>query len=1087
MSQSAAVVLKQLSALEKRSLLTELLEKRRNQRCKVCPVSFSQRRLWFLDQLAPRSPFYNIDIVVPLPSGLDVHPDVFDRTIIEIVRRHDSLRTTFEAEDGEPMQVIAPSPSVRVEKLDLRQLSVKDQEIEAKSFASEQLARPFDLSRGPLLRAALVHLHDRHVLVLVMHHIICDGWSMGVFFQEFLAIYDAFRNGLPSPLPEPPIQYSDFAVWQRGWLQGEVLEDQLRYWRQKLEGIPVLNLPSDRPRPPVQTFRGAFEPIHMPRSVMERLKSLAEQESVTLFMVLLAAFQVVLSRYANQDDIAVGTYIANRNRKEVEQVIGFFINTLVMRTDLGNNPSVRELLARVKETALGAYAHQDTPFETLVEALQPERDLSRNPLFQVVFQLFNAPNVDTRSESSGETMPVVEKRTAIFDIAFSSWETSDGLGGGFEYSTDLFDAATIRRMAAHYRNVLEAMAHDPSQGIQDLPLLSAEERRRAIVEWNTTAVERDWNQNLMQMFWAVVASAPRNVAVIAGEKEVTYRELGDRVGQLAGYLEQSGVGPERLVGICLERSLDAVASVLAVFEAGAAYVPMDPSYPLQRLDFIVRDASLTALITRSGFAAGLAHANSVRIDLDLEDATIRRQPAQRRNVATIPADRLAYAIYTSGSTGKPKGVAVEHRQILNRLAWMWREYPFAAGEVGCQKTSLTFDDSLWEMLGPLLRGIPSVIVSEAPGRDPRALLEVIAAHRVSRLWLVASLLRELLFILECDSDLRERLQALRFWVTSGEALSPQLAEQFSRTLPSATLYNLYGTSEVWDATWHDPHRDGAHPGRVPIGRPIDNVQAFIVTRGGAIAPIGVPGELCIGGAGLAREYLNRPELTQEKFVRHLFQPEGRLYRTGDSARYLPDGQIEFLGRMDGQVKIRGFRVELGEIEALLSAHPDVREAAVLTGQGVAGTQLVAYVAMKPGAKASHLDLVEFLQKQLPAHMIPSSFVLLDELPKTTSGKLDRTALIAVKISQVGQTRSYTAPRTPMESKVVELYQQVLERESVGVDDHFFRDLGGHSLLATRLASRVRNTFHVEVPLQAFFEAPTPSALAQVLSQLQLEA
>jgi amino acid adenylation domain-containing protein len=1086
MSESSAAALKRLSVLEKRSLLTELLEKKRSRQRKVCPVSFSQRRLWFLDQLAPRTPFYNVDIVVPLPSHLEMHPDVFERAIVEIVRRHDSLRTTFEAEDGEPMQVISSSPSIRVEKLDLRQLSIKDQEIEAKRFASEQVSRPFDLSRGPLLRVALLSLHDRHVLALVMHHIVCDGWSMGVFFREFLAIYDAFRNDLPSPLPDPPIQYSDFAVWQRAWLQGEVLEDQLRYWREKLEGIPVLNLPSDHPRPPVQTFKGAFEPIHVPLKVMERLKSLAERENVTLFMVLLAAFKVVLSRYANQDDIAVGTYIANRNRKEVEQVIGFFINTLVMRTDLNGNPSVRELLARVKETALGAYAHQDTPFETLVESLQPERDLSRNPLFQVVFQLFNAPNVDTRSETSRETIPIVEKRTAIFDIAFSTWETSDGLGGGFEYSTDLFDAATIRRMAAHYRNALEAMAHDPSQSVQDLPLLSAEERRQAIVEWNATAVEHDWNRSLMRMFWDVVDSAPGNVAVISGDERTTYRELGDRVAQLAGYLEQRGAGPERLVGICLERSVDAVAAVLAVFETGAAYVPMDPSHPLERLDFIVRDASLTAVITKSVFAAGLTDLNTIRINLDLEAEDIRQHPRQPRNAAAISADTLAYAIYTSGSTGKPKGVAVEHRQILNRLAWMWREYPFAPGEVGCQKTALTFDDSLWEMLGPLLRGVPSVIIPDAAGRDPRALLEAMAAHRVSRLWLVPSLLRELLFVLECDSELGERLRNLRFWVTSGEALSPQLAEQFSRILPGATLYNLYGTSEVWDATWHDPHRDAAHPGRVPIGRPIDNVQAFVVA-GGGIAPIGVPGELCIGGAGVAREYLNRPELTREKFIRHLFQPEGRLYRTGDSARYLPDGQIEYLGRLDSQVKIRGFRVELGEIEALLAAHPNVREAAVLAGEGVAGTQLTAYVAAKPGAGLSQPELVEFLQRQLPAHMIPSSLVLLDELPKTTSGKLDRTALIDLRISQAAQTRSYTAPRTPMESKVVELYQQVLDLELVGVDDHFFRDLGGHSLLATRLASRVRTTFHVEVPLQAFFEAPTPSALAQVLSQFQLEA
>ncbi len=726
-----------LSPAEKRSLLSGLLEERRVQRSnrggrKLRPVSFSQRRLWFLDQLAPGSSFYNVDFMVPLPEALQADEDSFERALTEVVRRHESLRTIFEPVDGEPMQVILPPAKVRAERLDLRHLSLSDQNSEVFRLGNAQLAQPFDLARGPLMRVTLIRRLDGLMMILVMHHIICDGWSMGVFWREFVAIHEAFRAGLPSPLPPPAFQYADFAMWQRDRFQGEVLEEELSYWRRKLDSLPPLTLPYDRARLPVQTFRGAGKPIFIPKKLIESLKTIGEREGATLFMTLLAAFKILLSRYSGQEDFAVGTYIANRNRAEVEEIIGFFVNTLVLRTSLGGNPSFRDALARVKETALGAYAHQDMPFETLVEVLQPERDLGRNPLFQVIFQLFNAPNVEQASDSDDQSGPQVEKRTATFDLAFNLWETPDGLGGAVEYSTDLFDALTIERMASHYRNLLESIVRDPTRTVQDLQLLSGEESHRAIVEWNATAAVPYGDGTVVDLFRGRVALDPDGVALIAGETRVTYRELAERVAKLAKTLEKN-----RLIGICLERSIEAVVAMFAVLDAGSAFVPMDPAHPAERREYIARDAGLCGILGKPGFE------------------TTPFEPAWQ--------DGLAYAIYTSGSTGKPKGVAVEHGHILNRLWWMWREYPFAEREVACLKTSLTFVESIWEILGPLLQGTPIVVVPENVSRDPEELLNLLAVHGVTRLWLVPSLLREMVLRLESETELRSRLADLRFW------------------------------------------------------------------------------------------------------------------------------------------------------------------------------------------------------------------------------------------------------------------------------------------------------------------------------------
>ncbi len=1055
-----------LSAAEKRALLGELLDKKRAARQpvvsepKLRPVSFSQRRLWFLDQLSPGTSFYNVDCVLPLPD-LGMNEEAFERAVQEIVRRHESLRTVFEAVDGEPMQVIQPASRITMERIDLRHLSQADQDAATLRCANAMASRPFDLAVGPLMRIALVHRSDGHMMILIMHHIICDGWSMGVFFREFVEIYGAYLSGRESPLGELTIQYSDFAAWQRQLLQGAGLEKLLHYWKNKLDGIPLLYLPCDHTRPPVQTFRGASRRIQIPKSVLDPLKAVAKSGGATLFMVLLTAFKILLSRYAGQDDIAVGTYIANRNRAEVEQLIGFFVNSLIMRTDLSGNPPFREALARVKETALGAYAHQDMPFETLVEVLQPDRDLSRNPLFQVIFQLFNAPNVEMGSEESQPNAPRVEKRSSTFDLGFNVWETPDGLRGAIEYSTDLFEPETIERMAGHYNNLLESIILDPWTPIQQLPMLSEQEMHRAVHEWNATSAALDTGLSVVDQFRARVAEHPEKVALISREHRITYLELAARAGELARSLESRGAGPGCLIGICLERSVAAVVAMLAVFETGAAYVPMDPSHPETRRKYMVEDAGIFGVIDSSGFSV------------------CPREPASHAG--------LAYVIYTSGSTGPPKGVAVEHRQILNRLRWMWREYPFAPDEVGCLKTSLTFVDSIWEALGALLQGIATVVVDERTSGNPLELLRVLAEHRVTRLWLVPALLREMVHVLESDEELRRKLFALRFWVSSGEALSPQLGRQFARLMPAATLYNLYGTSEVWDATWQDPRRDKTWPERCSIGRPIDGVEAWVLDRANRPSPVGAPGELVIGGAGLARGYLNRPELTNQKFMPHPFKREGLVFRTGDAARYLPDGQIEYLGRLDRQVKIRGFRIEPREIEDAVMEHPAVQEAAVIPVMGPAGLELAAYVALLPDETVSEPELIDHLSSRLPSHMIPASWTFVAKIPKTTSGKVNHLALPAPGRSLGERGRPFLAPRTPAEETAVELYQELLGLETVSADAHFFRELGGHSLLATRLASRIRNRLGIEIPLLALFEAPTPALLAQVLDTYQKPA
>ncbi len=1124
----------------------------------IFPASFAQQRLWFLDQLEPGTPLYNIPSAVRLSGALDV--EALQRSLDEIVERHESLRTTFAAVDGQPVQVIAPAgasvsaySNMPIRLVDLRDVPEDRREAQALRLAAEEARRPFDLARGPLLRVALLRLDEsEYVVLLTMHHIISDGWSMGVLVAEIAALYDAFARGRPSPLSALAIQYADFAAWQREWLQGQVLEQQLAYWKGQLGGSsPVLALPTDRPRSSVQSSRGGSQSIELPKRLLERLKEVSRQSGATLFMTLLAAFQTLLYRYSGQNDISVGSPIANRNRGEIEPLIGFFVNTLVLRADLSGNPTFRELLARVRAMTLGAYAHQDVPFEMVVDAVQPVRDLSLTPLFQVMFILQNA--TAQVQELPGLTLRPLDTHsgTSTFDITLSMSEGDSGLDASIEYSADLFDDATIARMLGHFKTLLEAVAVDHALPVSTLPLLTVGERRQLLVEWNDTAAPYELGRCIHQLFEAQAARTPDATAVAFGAQRLTYCDLNGRANQLARHLRSLGVGAETLVGLCVERSLEMIVGALGILKAGGAYLPLDPAYPAERLQYMLADAQVAVLLTdqdRKGVLhrppANDAGAHSTTppadsgqptvIDLVAEWETLARQPETNLDsVAT--ADNLAYMIYTSGSTGQSKGVMLPHRNLVNAyLAWEDAYELRGAARSHLQMASFSFDVFTADLVRALCSGGKLVICPRELLLEPEQLYDLMRREQVDCAEFVPVVLRGLVAYLEQRG---RRLDFMRVLICGSDTWYVREYRQFQQLCgPQTRLINSFGLTEATvDSTYFERAAlDLAGDQLVPIGRPFANMQLYILDSYGQPVPAGVPGELCIGGAGLARGYRNRPDLTAERFVPNPFVQErlemrdwrltastisnlqspisDRLYRTGDLARYLPDGNVEFLGRIDQQVKIRGFRIEPGEIEAVLEQHPAVREAVVLArnpdvGRGVAApgdTRLVAYIVPdqeqrtkpvlsevegnkeqrgeEPHSQFSILnsqflgELRQFIRDRLPDYMTPAAFVLLDALPVTPNGKIDRQALPAPDWSLRALAEDYVAPRTPVEETLAGVWAQVLGLPQVGIHDNFF-EIGGHSLLATRLISRLREVFQVEVPLRTLFEAPTIAAQA----------
>jgi amino acid adenylation domain-containing protein len=1039
------------------------------------PLSFAQQRLWFLHQLQPDSCAYNLLNAMRLQGALNL--DALRKAFDVLVDRHEVLRTTFMLADGGfPVQVIGASRSLDLTLLDLSGCPDSKREDELQRLMRETTERPFDLAHDLMLRPTLVKLGPaEHVLLLVKHHISSDGWSSGILRRELATFYEAFLTGKSDPLPDLPIQYADYAVWQREHFQGAVLETLLSYWKQQLDGTPaVLELPTDRPRPAAQTFRGAQQNLVLPLALSESLKELSLRERATLFMTLLAAFKVLLYRYSRQDDIVVGSPIAGRNRAEVEGLIGFFVNTLVLRTDLSGNPSFRELLKRVRNVAMEAYAHQDLPFEKLVKELQPERDLSRNPLFQVMFQLQNAPRQIL--ELPGLTVSPLEFQSGStrFDLEVRFWDGPAGIISSFMYNTDLFEQSTIARMQGHFQTLVEGIAADPDRRLSELPLLTDAELHQVLVEWNDTKKNYPRDKCIHQLFEAQVERSPDAIAVVSEDQQLTYRELNGRANQLAHYLQELGVRAEVLVGLCVERSLEMVIGVLGILKAGGAYVPLDPGYPKERLAFMRQDAHISVLLTQEKFLDEVNCPTTVCPDRDWKDIA---HCGTANPVNNITGKNLAYVLYTSGSTGQPKGVAMEHGALFNLISWQIQSWATTKGAKTLQFASLNFDVSFQEIFTTWCSGGTLALISDELRHDPVALLGLLKAQSVERVFLPFIALQQL-----AETANGEAVpDSLKEIITAGEQLqvTPPIVYFFSR-LEGCQLYNQYGPTESHVVTSYVLTGSPSNwPGCPPIGCPIANTAIYILDQNLNPVPIGVTGELYIGGRCLARGYLNRPDLTAEKFVMNPFNddPSARLYKTGDLARYLPDGNIEFLGRNDHQVKIRGFRIELGEIEAVLEQHAAVRDAVVLAREDVSGDKrLVGYIVPNQEPTPTPHDLRSYLKEKLPEYMVPSAFVFLESLLLTPNGKVDRRALPAPDENRPELKEAFVKPRTPVEELLAGIWAEVLKLEKVGIHDNFF-DLGGHSLLGTKLIAQIQKDFQTDLPLRFLFESPTIAGLA----------
>ena len=1060
-------------------------------RTEAIAPSFAQQRLWFLDQLEPGGSSYNIPAAVRLSGHCDVA--ALTRTLNEIVRRHEALRTTFASVDGAAVQIIASALELALPLTDLGPLHPAERDAKARMLMVAEAQTPFALADGPLIRAGLIRLdHNEHVLFITLHHIVSDGWSMGVLVREIAALYGAYAQGLSSPLPELAIQYADFAHWQRERLRGEVLERQLGYWTAQLAQAPtLLSLPGDRPRPAVQGHRGQTLPFTVAADVTAGLQALGQQVQGTLFMTLAAAFNVLLARYAGQNDICIGTPIANRNRAELEPLIGFFVNTLVLRARVDGDMPFAALLQQVRATTLDAYAHQDLPFEQLVDAVKPERHTSHSPLFQVLLVLDNAPMGALELPGLSLQPVFAENTTAKFDLTLRLMEQGDALFASLEYNTDLFDGATIERMARHFQRLLASIVADPACPVGMLAMLDDAEQRQLLVEWNDTAQTYPQGQAMHQWFEAQAAGAPERTALVCEGATLTYAELNGRANRLAHHLRAQGVGPDVLVGICAERSLEMVVGLLAILKAGGAYVPLDPAYPRQRLAYMLGDAAPALLLTQRHLLERLPAAAVPVFCLDRDAEQLDACPDDNPASVTLP-EHLAYVIYTSGSTGQPKGAGVAHAGIANRLQWMQQAYGMTPADRVLQKTPFSFDVSVWEFFWPLAQGATLVMAKPGGHQDPQYLAGLIAGQGVTIVHFVPSMLEAFLGGPGADA-LAVCGASLRHVVCSGEALPYELQRRFFARFAHTQLHNLYGPTEASvDVTAWTCQRDSLlHT--VPIGRPIANISTYIVDAQLQPAPVGVAGELYLAGVGLARGYLGRADLTAEKFLPHPFSaaPGARWYRTGDLARYLADGGIEYLGRIDQQVKLRGLRIELGEIEAALMAVPEVREAAVLAREDVAGDKrLVAYLVAHEGAAKAELEaelettaLRVALLRTLPDYMVPAHFMVLDSLPLSPNGKLDRKALPAPDLS--ARSQQYVAPRTPTEIALASIWAEVLKLEQVSAHDNFF-DLGGHSLLATQLMSKLRGAFAVELPLRTLFEASSVELLAQCVDQARQE-
>ncbi|MDB6028676.1 MAG: amino acid adenylation protein [Verrucomicrobiales bacterium] len=1057
-----------LSADEKRALLEQMLE----QKAEQIPLSFAQQRLWFLDQLRPNSSLYNVPTAVRIKGFLNIQ--ALQDSLETLVKRHEILRTVYDTSGESPIQIIKDRFSVALPVFDLNETACPDLEVELSRRLREEAAKPFDLAKDLMLRAGLFRLTIKeHVLFLNVHHIAFDEWSLKIFFRELLICYTAFCEKTTPALKPLAIQYADFASWQRESLQSKLLAEQLSFWKEHLgPDVHPLELPMDRSRPLHASYVGAHCQKTFSRGLLQSLKVICRKEGVTLYMLLLAAFNTVLHRYTSQEDIVVGTPVAGRNRVETEDLIGFFVNTLPLRTSFAGDPTFQQLLAQQRSTCLNAFSRQDLPFERLVEELQPDRNATQNPLFNLMFSLQSG--LRDKWDLPGLTFEPIELEngTAKFDLTLAMQENADSLSATAEFSTEIFDASTIERMLGHIEVVLEAVVADPQQKVSRLPLLSANERQRIVLDWNRTSTEYPRNAAVHELFEKAAAKFPNSIAVSYGANQLTYRELNQRANQLANFLRKHGAGTDVPIGISVERSVEMIVGWLGILKAGAAYVPLDPEYPKERLAFMVEDTRMPVLLTQKSLLQNLPSKNTKVFSLDLDWKSIANESATAPVTGTGP-ENLAYVIYTSGSTGRPKGVAVTHRGIV-RLVFNTNYVQFDRNDRLAQISNSSFDAATFEVWGSLLHGGELVGVNKQVFLSPKDFAHFLREQKITGMFLTVALFNQIV------AEVPDAFRGIKNVLFGGDAADAKSVRTVLESGAPQHLINGYGPTESTTFSSCYEVKEVAPEARsIPIGRPISNTTYYVLDKNLQPLPVGIPGELYIGGDGLARGYFNRPELTASRFVANPFGPNSHLYKTGDLVRWLPDGNIDFLGRIDTQVKIRGFRIEPEEIEAVLKQQESIRDAAVLVREDSPNEKrLVAYAVPKAGSSIKPDDLRNALRQTLPEYMIPSAFVLMESFPLTPNGKINRRILPKPE-ANLASAEAVEGPRSFLENQLRRIWQDVLGCASVGVHDNFF-ELGGHSLLAVRLFSQIEKTLGQKLPLQILFQAPTIESLARLM-------
>lgn len=1071
---------------EKRRLMELMLKKKhppgsatekqtipRRDLSKPAELSFAQQRLWFLDELTPGNAAYAFCNIVRLSGKLDV--DCLGKSFAEIVNRHENLRTTFQVIDGSPTQIIAEKVETAFPMQDISLVPESDKESELQKLAAIEARKPFSLSNGPLIRACIVRIaEEKHAVILTMHHIVYDGWSLAVLFGELKDLYEAFIQNKPSPLQPLNIQYADFALWQRRELETDKMQQQLEYWSKALSGhLPTLELPTDRKRPAVPEYTGAMAWFYLSKSLTRSLEVLARREDCTLFMVLLSAFSVLLSRYSGEKDIIVGTPIANRNRREIEGLIGFFINSLVMRTSLEDDPDFCLLLERVKVSSANAYANQDYPFEKLVEDLQVDRNMGQNPIFQTMFALQNTPPPPKKIADVDMLIEEVDSGTAVFDITLSMYETDDGLNGYFEYSSELFDQSTIENMIESFECLLTDIATNPEKEISKLSIINDASYKTLVTDWNARQVDFSGDQLIFEIIETVANNRPDNIAVATAENQFSYRQLNQQANKLAQLLIEKGVKPDDFVSICLNRSFEMFVSILAVMKAGAAYLPMDPSYPRDRLQYMLKDTAANIIITQRELSSSIAESTAEKYFIE-DLAAFSAEETVDKPALVLSEDNAAYIIYTSGSTGMPKGVVVSHKNLKHSTA-VRREYYKDPLESFLLMSSFSFDSSVAGIFWTLCDGGTLVLPANGQERDIFEVAKLVDEYSVSHMLSLPSVYSLLL-----SSASVEQLHSLKTVCVAGEECPSSLLEKHFQTLTDTRLFNEYGPTEgtVWSSVYECTKEDVGKI--IPIGVPVANVQIYILDENQAVLPVGVPGEIHIAGEGITKGYLNRDELTSEKFIRNPFSDSRNntvMYKSGDIGKYRVDGNIEFLGRIDDQVKVRGYRIELGEIENAILESSWVSQCAVLAHQSQGGdSKLIAYIET---ASENALAIEADLATKLPTYMIPALFVCLEVLPLMPNGKINRKALPALANFSEKQNREFIEPDNALESVVAKIWAELLEIDRVSVNDNFF-ELGGHSIMATRVVSRIYENFDVQLAIRHMFDSPTVRGLVSVL-------